>query len=136
MRFYIENTIDFEEFNLFTLTIDDFAVLWICLAYENISKDFTVTTDDGINKGFKPLAINNTLAHFDKLEFAQFLTELKKQKITLSLKQQDEWDRYFADYKKECNLLSVQISATDKEIDKMVYALYGLSEEEVKLIEK
>jgi len=39
LRFYIENTIDFEEFNLFTLTEDDFAVLWICLAYENIVKD-------------------------------------------------------------------------------------------------
>ncbi|MDR1896981.1 MAG: N-6 DNA methylase, partial [Prevotellaceae bacterium] len=39
LRFYIENTIDFEEFNLFNLNEEDFAVLWICLAYENIAKD-------------------------------------------------------------------------------------------------
>ncbi|MDR3094490.1 MAG: N-6 DNA methylase [Bacteroidales bacterium] len=39
LRFYIENTIDFEEFNLFNLKEKDFAVLWICLAYENIAKD-------------------------------------------------------------------------------------------------
>jgi hypothetical protein len=39
LRFYIENTIDYEEFNLFSLSEDDFAVLWICLAYENIAND-------------------------------------------------------------------------------------------------
>lgn len=38
LRFYIENTIDFEEFDLFTLTRDEFAKLWVCLAYNNISR--------------------------------------------------------------------------------------------------
>jgi hypothetical protein len=28
-----------------------------------------------------------------------------------------------------------EIDATDKEIDKMVYALYGLTEEEIKIVE-
>jgi hypothetical protein len=39
LRFYIDNAIDFVEFNLFTLTADEFALLWLCLAYENIAKD-------------------------------------------------------------------------------------------------
>ena len=39
LRFYIDNAVDFEEFDLFHLTRDDFARLWICLAYENIVKN-------------------------------------------------------------------------------------------------
>jgi hypothetical protein len=70
------------------------------------------------------------------LEFKQFIAELKKQKIALSLKQQDEWEEYFNEYKTECNALSAQISATDREIDGMVYGLYGLNEEEIELIGK
>jgi hypothetical protein len=103
---------------------------------KRLSGNFTVTTNKGFKPLVKPLAINNALAHFDELDFAQFFAELKKQKIALTLKQQDEWEEYFLDYKTECNLLSVQISATDKEIDRMVYALYGLSEEEIKVVEK
>jgi len=76
------------------------------------------------------------LARFDELDFTQFVAELKKQKIALTLKQQDEWEEYFSDYKTECNSLSAKISETDKEIDRMVYGLYGLSEEEIEIIEK
>jgi hypothetical protein len=60
---------------------------------------------------------------------------LHKQKITLSLKQQDEWEEYFNEHKMECTNLVSQIAEADKEIDRMVYALYGLTEEEIKIIE-
>jgi hypothetical protein len=56
------------------------------------------------------------------------------QKIVLSLKQQDEWEKYFDEYKTECRNFVSQINATDKEIDRLVYGLYGLSEEEVRII--
>ena len=49
--------------------------------------------------------------------------------------QQDEWEEYFNAYKAEINTLQNQISATDKEIDQMVYELYGLTEEEIKIVE-
>ena len=39
LRFYIDHAVDHIEFNLFTLSADDFSVLWLCLAYENIAKD-------------------------------------------------------------------------------------------------
>ncbi|GHS87086.1 hypothetical protein FACS1894201_08270 [Bacteroidia bacterium] len=77
----------------------------------------------------------NPLSKFDELEFKQFLAELKKQKITLSLKQQDEWEEYFNEYQSECRNFVGQIEATDKEIDGLVYALYGLGEKEIKIIE-
>jgi type I restriction-modification system DNA methylase subunit len=80
--------------------------------------------------------ITETLKHFDKLNFKQFIAELKKQKITLSLKQQDEWEEYFNVYKSECTAFVKQIADTDKEIDRMVYALYGLTEEEIEIVEQ
>jgi len=35
----------------------------------------------------------------------------------------------------EKKMIQRQIEATDKQIDKLVYELYGLSEEEIKIIE-
>ena len=79
--------------------------------------------------------ITGTLETFDNLDFAGFVAELKKQKIKLSLVQQDEWEEYFSQYKVACSELTSAIAATDAEIDSRVYDLYGLTEEERKLIE-
>ena len=81
------------------------------------------------------IKVTGTLETFDTLDFAGFVAELKKQKIKLSLVQQDEWEEYFGQYKAALNEISSQIAITDKEIDARVYALYGLSEEEIKVIE-
>ncbi|MDR3261984.1 MAG: hypothetical protein LBT78_09155, partial [Tannerella sp.] len=99
---------------------------------KRLSDNFNVTT----NNGACPIVITNALEHFDTLEFKQFLAELKKQKITLSLKQQDEWEEYFNAYKAECSNFVSQIAETDKEIDRLVYGLYGLTEEEINVIDK
>ena len=80
--------------------------------------------------------ITAALETFDTLDFAGFVAELKKQKIKLSLHQQDEWMDFFTKYKSACNDLSSRIAATDKEIDALVYALYGLTDDEIKLIEQ
>ena len=80
--------------------------------------------------------ITAALEHFDELEFKGFNAELKKQKVTLSLAQQDEWEDHFNQYKADCNALFAQITASDKEIDQMVYKLYGLTEDEISIIEK
>lgn len=39
IRFYIDNAIEHEVFNLFELTEEDFSLLYLCLAYENIKRD-------------------------------------------------------------------------------------------------
>ena len=49
--------------------------------------------------------------------------------------QQDEWEEYFEAYQKELLELQTEIDATDKQIDEMVYELYGLSEAEVSVVE-
>jgi type II restriction/modification system DNA methylase subunit YeeA len=63
------------------------------------------------------------------------VAEFKKQKVTLTLVQQDEWEEYFAAYKTEIKLIQNKIDATDKEIDHQVYALYGLTKEEIRIVE-
>jgi hypothetical protein len=62
------------------------------------------------------------------------LDELKKQKIVLSLSDQDQREPYFKEYKEKILLLKGEIERTDKEIDEMVFDLYGLNEEERKVI--
>ena len=79
--------------------------------------------------------ITAALERFDEADFAALLAELKKQKISLTLVQKDEWEDYFTQYKAACNALTAQITATDKEIDRMVYDLYGLTEDEIKVVE-
>ena len=39
LRFYIDNAVDFEEFNLFQLTKERFDILWLCLSSEYLLKD-------------------------------------------------------------------------------------------------
>ena len=39
LRFYIDNTTQYQEFNLFTLTKDEFTVLYCCLDWESISNN-------------------------------------------------------------------------------------------------
>ena len=65
------------------------------------------------------------------MDFAGFVAELKKQKIKLSLVQQDEWEEYFNKHKKDCNDIVAQIAELEQKIDNEVYALYDLSPEEI-----
>ena len=82
------------------------------------------------------IKINRKLDTFDQLEFRDFLKELTKQKIKLSLTDQDEWEEYFTVTKNKCNQLFEQIAKTDKEIDQMVYELYELTDEEIAIVEE
>ena len=79
--------------------------------------------------------ISRKLQNFYNFDFRTFLSELRKQKIKLKFKEQDDWEDYFDIYKTEINELQIQINQTDKEIDKMVYQLYELTEEEINIVE-
>jgi len=79
--------------------------------------------------------LSKKLEAFYKYDFKTFLAELKKKKVTLSLVEQDEWEAYFDRYKNMLTQLQTEIDNTDKEIDTMVYALYGLSDEEIAVVE-
>lgn len=89
-----------------------------------------------LRSNFEIEKISKKLEAFYDYEFKTFVAELKKQKVKLSLIQQDEWEEYFNAYKSAINDLQSQISSTDKEIDQMVYELYGLSVNEIKIVEE
>ncbi len=88
-----------------------------------------------VTSNFSIEKLSNKLKEFYNYDFKTFNTELKKKKIVLTLKQQDEWEEYFNQYKREINSLQESINKTDKEIDQMVYQLYGLTDEEIKIVE-
>ena len=72
---------------------------------------------------------------FYELNWEEFEKELGKQKISLKGTKKDDWFDRFGKYKKELLILKEQMNKTDKEIDKMVYDLYGLNQDEIKIIE-
>ena len=91
---------------------------------------------NSVKDNFEIKKNSNKLVTFYDYDFKIFLAELKKQKIKLSLgPQYDELKEYFTTYKNEINQLQTQISTTDKTIDQMVYELYDLTEDEIKIVE-
>ena len=95
----------------------------------------TVATRGHVPLANVPIIISKKLETFYNYDFKTLITELRKQKVTLSLSRQDEWEEYFTSYKDEINQLQDEIHTTDKEIDQMVYKLYGLTEEEIGIVE-
>ena len=87
-----------------------------------------------LSDNFEGLKITTALQQFDTMDFKGLMAELKKQKLKLSLSQQDEWEDYFNQRVAECRELSTQIKATDNEIDNRVFDLYGLTEEERRIV--
>jgi len=89
-----------------------------------------------LTRKFELEKLTTKLQEWYLLEFSEFVKELKKSKIKLSLKEEIEWEEIFLENKEETEKIKNEIEMTDKEIDRMVYELYGLSEEEVNIIER
>mgnify|MGYP000280052784 CR=1 FL=1 len=79
--------------------------------------------------------LSKKLETWYELTYADFLKELKKKKVELSLSQKAEWEDYFLTEQQKAVALKTQIDQTDKEIDQMVYELYGLTKDEINIIE-
>lgn len=79
--------------------------------------------------------VSRKLQNWYKLEFKDFLKELKKAKIQLGLAEEAEWMQYFNGQKQKAQELKSEIDRIDNEIDQLVYELYGLTDEEIKVVE-
>ena len=82
-----------------------------------------------------PSHLSKRLQDWYLLSYAEFIKELEKQKVKLSLSQKAEWEDYFTVESAKVNAIKNQINSTDKAIDAMVYELYGLSSEEIEIVE-
>lgn len=87
-----------------------------------------------LNENLEGLKITTALQQFDQLDFKGLMAELKKQKIHIPVKEQDEWEDFFNERLAECQELSAKIKATDEEINNLVFDLYGLTEEERRIV--
>lgn len=88
--------------------------------------------------GCSPLfdSLPKKLEEWYLLSYGDFIKELGKKKIKLSLSDEAEWEAYFTQEATKALELKAKIDATDKEIDQMVYELYGLTEEEIRIMEQ
>ena len=88
-----------------------------------------------LSDNFELATVSKKVATFYEYDFKNLVAELKKQKVNLSLVQQDEWEEYFTAYQTEINEIQNQITTTDNEIDQMVYELYELTDSEIAIVE-
>jgi hypothetical protein len=88
-----------------------------------------------VRNNLQGVRITEMLRQFDELNFTQFLNELTKQKIRIPIKQQNEWEEFFNNSQSKCRNITKQIDNIDRKINQLVYKLYELTEEEIKIVE-
>ncbi|MEZ5346484.1 MAG: N-6 DNA methylase [Pyrinomonadaceae bacterium] len=86
------------------------------------------------------IEFSKKLQNWHELEFAEFIKELTKAVKKTGRKQltksdEMEWMELFETKKKEAQALKKEIDETDRKIDQMVYQLYGLTDEEIAIVE-
>ncbi len=91
--------------------------------------------DELIQSKFDLNKLSVKLQKWYELGFNDFLKELKKAKVKLTLSEEAEWMTYFNEQKQKALALKSEIDQTDREIDQMVYELYGMTDEEIGIVE-
>ncbi len=94
-------------------------------------------TSMGNPMGFNPLkiTISKKLETWYNLTFGEFRKELEKQKIAIPIKELMDYQDLFDTNATQIKEIQTKIADTEKAIDKLVYALYDLTDEEIQLIE-
>ena len=103
-----------------------------------LNKDFQKVISSPIKlieTKFEAIENNRKINGWYKLDFKEFLFELNKNSISLKINEEAEWMQYFNEQKLKAEQLKTEIDKTDNEIDQMVYELYGLTEEEIEIVE-
>ncbi|MCF6279237.1 MAG: hypothetical protein L3J14_02705 [Flavobacteriaceae bacterium] len=105
----------------------------------SLNKDLQETSQKfqrTIQRKFELEKLPKKLQEWYKLTYSEFVKELAKKKIKLSLSQEAAWEDYFISEQQKAVALKTQIDQTDKEIDQMVYELYGLTDDEIMIVEQ
>ncbi|MCT7604407.1 Eco57I restriction-modification methylase domain-containing protein [Aliarcobacter butzleri] len=98
-------------------------------------------TKQNFHNELKLEKLTTKLQKFEELEFDDFIkeyTKAKKIKFADKLEERNfknDWKALFESDKKEVLEIQNQINQTDKEIDQMVYKLYDLTQDEIKIVE-
>jgi hypothetical protein len=80
---------------------------------------------------------NKRLASWWDLSFKDFRNEIVKIfGHDISLKERDDWEEFVQDRSSEIARLTSEITSLEVELNAIVYAVFGLNEDEIKLIEQ
>lgn len=104
----------------------------------NTYKDFKSDLEkslDILKVEYKFKIITNKLKNFYNLSFDGFISELNKQKIKLTLEQQDKAYEWLNTKKEKLKNQEKEIYKINQEINYKLYNLYNLSNEEIDIIE-
>lgn len=147
LRFYINNAVEYEEFNLFTLSLADFEIFYLCLAKDNILtnkplsiKEASIVEEEAITKKFygdyslfKRELFRDLVKRNQNNELLRELTD-KNFKLTLFKKSQKLIDRFlFVLFAEDRGLLAPNTIATilkewkaleDFDIEMLLYDRY------------
>ena len=98
------------------------------------------TTQRYIQSQFSIEKLTKKLQNWYELDFEEFIKELNKsiKKVggeKLSKMDEMDWMEVFETKKSEIQILKTEIDKTDRKIDQMVYELYGLTEDEIQIVE-
>jgi len=128
----------YQDLTKMSISQDDF-VIKIDVMLE-LNRDLQISKQNFIDE-LKLEKIPKKLQNFEELNFEDFIKEYKKAKklkFTDKLEERNfknEWKALFENDSKIALDLKNQIEITDKEIDNMVYKLYGLSDDEIRMVE-
>ena len=88
-----------------------------------------------IERKFGLTDFSKDLQNWYSLTFKEFIDQLRKKKVKLSLSDESEWEDYFLAEKTKTQHLYVKINEVNQIINTMVYELYGLNSEEIRVVE-
>jgi hypothetical protein len=80
--------------------------------------------------------LTGKLENFWTLDFDSFRAEVKRAfKTEIPVKDRDEWEKYLVEKSAEVIKLDAEIEAAERKIDAVVYKLFDLTDDEIKLLE-
>ncbi len=82
-----------------------------------------------------PRADADKLTNWHQKTFADLLASLKKSKVTLTGALKEDWLERYDRIKTETDALTPQITAAEQQLNQLTYQLYGLTADEIKMIE-
>lgn len=106
-------------------------ILLLYKQFKGLQKDFV----EVLQSNFDEKKISKKYDNWHTQSWKEFLQELKKSKIEIPLEEQTRWKGFFTQKQTEANSVLLKTQNLENQIDKLVYALYDLSEEEIKMVE-
>jgi hypothetical protein len=113
VRFYINNAVDFEEFDLFRLNYEKFQLMWLCLAKENLLRGIPLAAKN------ESIVKEEDVTRKIYTDYSAFKSDLYNDLIQNNL----QLDIFSGEDEKEIKLLLFKKS--QKLIDRFLFILFG-----------